>query len=282
MLDAIFTLPYHDLMRKQLFVLFATQWLAHAALAEVPKTIRACGDAAEFPPFQYFERQAGRKTDRVGGFDVALLRKIMADSGHEIQFELLPWLRCLVKVSTGEFDIAMDGIKSPVRENEFLFSQVPHYSLSPIFLYLKSNRKPGMDSPAALRKESVCSQAGYNYAPFGVPDSLIRNRATSIEDSAQMLRLKRCTVMLQQKEVLRGHAILGGEDLLSDKDFAYEVPAWIRQIDFYFMVSKSLPHRAELLEILDLGMARLEKSGEMSRLRNAYYLQPVQTSQKIP
>lgn len=267
-------------MKKLSFFLVAL-WFCLPARADVPQVVRACGDSAEFPPFQYFERQAGRKTFRVAGFDVDLLRRVFADAGHEVQIDLLPWLRCLALTSKGDYDIAMDGIKSPVRERDFLFS-TSHYSLTPVFIYLKSERKPRLESPTALASERVCSQAGYNYAPFGVPDSMIRNRARSLDDAAKMLRLGRCSVMLQQVEVLRGSVALGGIDMMNPDDFVQAYPTWMPPINFHFIVSRTLPHRDRVLEIIDNGIARLEKSGEMSRIRSTHYRQAPQAAQKVP
>lgn len=244
--------------------------LALPAMAALPHTIRACGDAAEFPPYQYFERENGRVTQRAAGFDIDLLRRIMADAGHEIQIDMLPWTRCIALAARGEFDLAMDGVKSPERERVFLFA-APHYTVTPVFIYRKNGPKPAMGSAKALATERVCSQAGYNYAPFGVPDKMIRNRVRTLEDAAKILKLGRCTVMLQQVEVLRANVVLGGLDIMNDDTFAFEYPLWISRIPFSFIVSRTLPHRDELLSLLDQGLLRLEKSGELSRMRNAHY-----------
>ena len=254
---------------KKLFLFAAALSLALPAMAEVPRTLRACGDAAEFAPFQYFEREAGRRTERVVGFDVDLLRRIMADAGREVQIDMLPWTRCLVLAAQGDFDIAMDGIKSPARERDFLMA-APHYALIPVFIYLKSRPKPALGSRKALAGERVCSQAGYNYAPYGVPNEMIRNRARTLDDAAAMLKLGRCSVMLQEVEILRANATLGGIDLMGGAEFEHEFPSWVGQIPFHFMVSRKLPHRIELLALLDAGIARLKKSGELERLRNAH------------
>lgn len=257
---------------NRLLLLLTAFCLALPASAALPHTIRACGDEAEFPPYQYLERVNGRATKRAAGFDVELLRRIMADAGHAIEIDMLPWTRCIALAARGDFDLAMDGIKSPERERLFLFAS-PHYSVTPIFIYRRNMPKPAMGSAKALANERVCSQAGYNYAPYGVPDKMIRNRARTLEDAAKMLKLGRCTVMLQQVEVLRANVVLGGLDLMNDTSLAFEYPLWIGRIPFSFIVSRTLPHRDELLSLLDQGLLRLEKSGELSKMRNAHYKQ---------
>ena len=40
---------------------------ACAAPPDVPRQLKACGDINEFPPYTFFERQAGRMTPAVAG-----------------------------------------------------------------------------------------------------------------------------------------------------------------------------------------------------------------------
>lgn len=264
-----------SLNRLMLFLFAAC--LALPAKAALPRTLHACGDAAEFPPYQYFKRESGRVSRQPVGFDIDVLRNIMAAAGHDIDFDMLPWTRCLALAERGEYDLAMDGVKSPERERVFLFA-TPHYAITPVFIYRKNGPKPAMGSAAALATERLCAQAGYNYAPFGVPDKAIHNRVRTLEDAAKILKLGRCTVMIQQLEVLRANVSLGGVDYLNDRSLGFEFPTWMPQMPFSFIVSRTLPHRFELLSLLDQGLLRLRKSGELSKMRNVYFqnVPPVQ------
>lgn len=242
---------------------------AHARAA-LPPTLRVCGDVNEFPPFSYHQRVDGKKSRTVAGFDVDVLEYVFAGSEQKLEFDLLPWARCLLLARQGHYDIVMDGIKSPERERDFLHAAT-HYSLTPVFLYLKSEPKPALDSIRDLAHLRICSQADYNYAPYGIPDAMITNRARTIDDAAAMLKLGRCNIILQEVEVLNAHARLGGLDLMNSPEFEKFRPDWVKVIDFYFMVPRTNTHRKELIDVLDRGIARMRKSGELERVRNLHH-----------
>jgi polar amino acid transport system substrate-binding protein len=242
-----------------------------AGAAEIPRTLRACGDSNEFAPFSYFQRDNGRPTSTVAGFNVEVLQAIMAEAGHDATIVLVPWARCISLATRGDYDIVLDGVKSPIRERDFLMP-ASHYRLKPVFLYLKDKPPPPMRSNADLATQRICSQRDYNYEPFGIPDKLITNRARTIDDAAEMLRRGRCSIMLQEYEILQAYSALNGKDLLASPDLDFFEPKWIKEIDFYFLVGRSLPYGNELVRLLDRGIARMRKSGELERLRNKQHI----------
>ncbi|HZX27607.1 MAG TPA: hypothetical protein VFF16_11080, partial [Telluria sp.] len=63
---------------------------------------------------------------------------------------------------------------------------------------------------------------------------------------------------------------LGGADVLGDPAFASDPARWIPRVDLYFMVSKNAPYREALLALLDRGIQRLKRDGELDRMRAKY------------
>ncbi|HYX33892.1 MAG TPA: hypothetical protein VE954_12320 [Oligoflexus sp.] len=109
--------------------------------AEVPKVLRVCGDSDEWPPFTYFERSLGKKTNVVAGYNADFLSTLLAGSGRTAVVTLLPWKRCLDRAVRGDFDIVLDGAKTAVREKDFVFPE-SHYHLTPVVLYRKNWASP--------------------------------------------------------------------------------------------------------------------------------------------
>jgi ABC-type amino acid transport substrate-binding protein len=171
----------------------------------------------------------------------------------------------LFQARLGHYDIVLDGVKSPVRERDFLFPR-PHYTITPVFVYLSHRPKPDMRSKQAMGLLRVCSLADYNYEPYGIPPSSVINSPRSVKDAARMLRLGRCDVLIYVEDVLRGHAAVGGLDVINNADFSREVPLWIERVGFYFLVGRKLAYRDELVELLDRGIAGLKADGELERL----------------
>jgi polar amino acid transport system substrate-binding protein len=242
---------------------------AAPAQAALPRQLRICGDVNEFPPFVYHLRVNGRKTPTMAGFDVEILEQIAATNGRTLHIELLPWARCLLLAKRGEYDIALDGIRTPERERDFIHAS-SHYALTPLFFYLKEHARPVLANANDLIRYRICSQADYNYSPFGIPDAMLTNRARTIDDAATMLKLGRCNIILSEREVISGNARLGGIDLLSSPEFDSMQPDWLKPIEFHYLVSRAVPYRKELAELLDKGIARLRKSGELERIRSTH------------
>ena len=80
--------------------LFTALLAAPARAEEPPATITAC-DEGENPPFTYFLRDNGRKTDRVTGYSAAFIRSLLARTGRDVRISLTVWRRCLGLVAQG-------------------------------------------------------------------------------------------------------------------------------------------------------------------------------------
>lgn len=239
--------------------------LSASAQAALPHTLRACGDAAEFPPALFRDRLIGVAR----GIDVDVLKRVLEPAGYQVEVDLLPWARCILLGERGDYQIVLDGVHSPRRDRAFLFPP-SHYGLTPIFLWLRKEPAPDVGSAAALAQHRICSQADYNYEPYGVPAAMITNRARTIDDAAAMLKLGRCEVMLQNVEVLRAHHALGGPDYLGDPELAGATPGWTRRVDFHFMVGRGLHDGPRLVALLTRGIESLKRDGELDRIRAKY------------
>jgi polar amino acid transport system substrate-binding protein len=239
------------------------------APAALPGTLRVCADTNEFAPFVFRERHGSARGPQVLGYDLDVLRRVLEPAGVHIEVELLPWARCVLQGARGDFPILLDGLRSPKRERDFLFP-ASHYGLTPLFVYLRAGPRPDVDSVTGLSHYRLCSQADYNYEPYGVPDRMITNRARTIEDAVGMLKLGRCQVLLQYAELLEANRAMGGADVLGDPALRSEPAQWIRHVELYYLVSKRVPYRQELLELIDRGVTRLKHNGELDRLRAKY------------
>lgn len=242
---------------------------AAQAWTPIPQTIRVCGDTNEFAPYIYRERHGAARGPGLVGLDVDVLERILVPAGYQVRIDLLPWARCLLLGARGDYPIILDGLKSPKRERDFLFPS-SHYGLTPVFVYLRKGPRPLTGSVEQLSRYRLCSQADYNYEPFGVPERMITNRARTLDDAATMLKLGRCQVLLQYVEILQANYALGGADVLGDPAFDSDPARWIPRVDLYFMVSKNAPYREPLVSLLDRGIQRLKRDGELDRMRAKY------------
>lgn len=235
----------------------------------IPQTIHVCGDTNEFAPYIYRARHGASRGPGLVGLDVDVLERILAPAGYQVRIDLLPWARCVLLGARGDYPIILDGLKSPKRERDFLFPS-SHYGLTPVFVYMRQGPRPQTGSIEQLAHYRLCSQADYNYEPFGVPERMITNRARTLDDAATMLKLGRCQVLLQYIEILQANYALGGADVLGDPQFDSAPARWIPRVDLYLMVSKKVPYREALVALLDHGIQSLKRDGELDRMRAKY------------
>ncbi|HYX33896.1 MAG TPA: transporter substrate-binding domain-containing protein [Oligoflexus sp.] len=248
------------------FLLVAANTFSTALRAEVPKVLQACGDADEWPPFTYFERSLGKKTNAVSGYNVDYLTALLAESGRTAVFTLLPWKRCLERAKHGEFDIVLDGSKTPIREKDFLFPE-SHYQLTPIILYRKDWVKPDLSRPEVRSSLNVCGQLGYAYDRKNTPfeNVQIQTPARTFTSVVMMLKHGRCDLVLFNFEIVTGYAKTGGLNIFQDKSLVHALldsPS----MPLYLMVSRNSPFRTELVDLLNKGIVALNKSGAARKL----------------
>ena len=240
-----------------------------AAHAELPHEISACGDQNEFPPFTYLAREGGRITDRLTGYSVDYLRTLMAASGREAKITLLPWARCLALAAKGEIDIALDGVRTPTRERDFVFPS-PYASMRFGYIYAKSRPAPKVNVPTDLLGLSLCGQTGYTYEMFGLPPAMTINHANSYNAAVRMLFAGRCDLLFTNREVSSLYDELGYENLLGSGKIEFAPLPWAQAIKFYLLVGRASPRRDELLEFLNREIERMDRSGETRKLTRQY------------
>jgi len=102
-------------------------------MAQESATVGICGDSGEWPPYIYFERDEGKKTERVAGFSIDVIGEVLDEEGIDYTIELLPWKRCLRNVEAGAASqIALDASYSEERAKSYFYSR-PYYTVEPYY-----------------------------------------------------------------------------------------------------------------------------------------------------
>lgn len=266
-------------MKRRYGLLLLLYVTASAGAAEIPATVQVCGDESEWPPYTFYARQDGKKTSVVAGYNIDLLNLLLAKSGRQANYVLLPWKRCLAEATSGAYDIVLDGVKAPERLKTFLFPP-SHYATSTAYLYNRDRPLPALTSPAVLSTVKACGQAGYIYnLPSNTPIPLVDTTAKSFDAVIKMLEQGRCDLVFADLEIVRGYRLIGLYDAFrSGKLAAIPAPVWGRSYtDFYLMVSPATPYHQELLQLLNTGLGHARASGDMQNLL-ARYLTPKATA----
>lgn len=247
-----------------LFGLLSFSPMAEQAYLQ-PKLI-FCVESTEFPPFNYFKRVKGQKTES-SGYDIDLLKRVFEPAGIEYQVIDLPWRRCLKEVNEGIVDAVMSASLNPQRIRDYIPS-APYYHITPNYFYLKYNYPDGLDISNLNELDKlgkVCGIAGFNYLNFGW-DSL--DKLYEINDISQlptMLHKSRCRFFLARKETFAGTLAINNMNNLSELLSGQAVPN-SQPEPFHMLVSKKSAFGNLINQLFNKKVLELRKSGELERL----------------
>ncbi len=240
---------------------------ARAAESSI-QTVNICDGLAEWPPFSYFERTAGRKTGEVVGFSVEVIRQVLGE--HEIVFTIdktAPWIECVEKVEDGsEYQMLLNAARTDQRERTLYISDA-YYSLELSYFYSRDRFPSGLtiENASDLNELRLCGIAGYNYAYEGLDASRVDKRTFSYSGLIERLKSRQCDAFLESYETLRGLASIGS-DVLTGSGLAWAPVPGVPPDSYHIMISRNFSQGQELLEIVNQGLRRLKASGSLSSL----------------
>ena len=237
--------------------------------------VNVCGDGSEWPPYFYYVREGKTKTKKLDGFTPALLKRIFSKNEINIKFDLPPWSRCLREVEkNGAYQIATDSSFSEERNKKYLMSN-SFYEISPRFFYLESSFPNGLPDISSVEKflklGNICGLQGYNYVGFynGLKNENIDMGAKTYKNVITKTLKNRCIGFLARYEVVKGFEKLG-DDLLKGKGIkSIDLPGTKKE-KFYMLISRKYPDHKNLKAVIDEGVERLKKSGELTKILQTY------------
>ncbi len=234
--------------------------------------INICDDGAEWPPYTYYERtESGEKTDRLKGFSVELIQRILDKEGISFEIKLVPWKRCLKCVKEGRsFQMALNASFSKERQANYHMTR-PFYHTTNYYFYSKRNYPGGLviDSVFDLYCLNACGLLGYNYETYGLSSHIMDQGAKCFPALIAKLHKGRCDVFVEKYEIMAGFTAIGSP-MLSDPDIGFKPIPGMKTTPFHMLVSKQLPFGKVLVERINQGIKDIQVSGELDRMLKSY------------
>lgn len=257
-----------SLLRLSLAALLTVPAASQAADAMPARpSIAICDDENEWPPYSYFQRVGGKKTDTLTGFAVAVVRDIFTRRGVDYTIDMIPWPRCMAVASLGkQYGMVLNLSYNEERARAFLFSR-PYYATTSYYYYSRRNHPRGLDihGVADIRKYRVCGVQGYNYDGYGMAPGEVDQGAKNFPALISKVQLGRCALFLEKDEVMTGYAAIG-KDYLSDPDIGKAPIPGMKPDLFYFGISRKHPRGAELKMLIDEELQHMEATGKLGEL----------------
>ena len=234
------------------------------------RTIHIADDSAEWPPYTYYKRINGKKSDEIVGFSVDVIRDIFNNNNINFTITFLPWKRALLEVENGkQYQMLLSGSYSRERDKKYYLSK-GYYSTTVYYFYSKKHHPDGMviNSTSDLKKYNIAGLRGYNYESYGINNHDIYKRLNNYNSLIPFLHANRCDLFLDIIELMSGYSQIG-KNYLGDKDLAYAPAEGILPAIFQMMITKNELGK-ELKRIIDKGINRLEKSGRLAEMKKKY------------
>lgn len=239
------------------------------AWAELPKLIKVCDDGEEWPPYAYYERVEGKKSQNIVGYSVDLLKEIVAAKDIQISVELIPWSKCLNDLHEGKYDMTLNAGFNSERNHSYLMSRA-FYTVTPVYFFDNSKKPPLLESVTDLKKYKLCGVKGYNYrAGFMLDKNSIDLTSTSIMQAFQGIKSGKCDLVPERLEPVVGYKIIKIYDYEAD-GISYRVIPRMEPVTFHMMVSKKISYSKELFEMINQGIKDLEHSEKNNALLKKY------------
>lgn len=232
-----------------------------------PLNISICDDENEWPPYSYFQRVNGKKTDHLTGYAVAVIDEIFTNRQVAYKIDMIPWPRCLAVVNLGkQYAMVLNMSHNPERAKNFLFSR-PYYATTAYYYYSKRNHPNGLQisKPADIRKYRVCGVQGYNYEGYGMKPGEVDQGAKGFDALISKVQLGRCGLFLEKDEVMTAYAAIG-KNYLADPDIGKAPIPGMKPNLFYFAISKRFERAEELRAIIDEELLHMEASGKLGEM----------------
>lgn len=240
-------------------------------------TVRVCDDVNEWPPFTYLRSHgehgasASSSAQEVVGYAVDVLQRILRPKGIAVQIDLLPWVRCLREVESGQmYQMALNASHSAERERQFLLS-LPYYDTTHAYFYSRRRFPQGLSirSPKDLAKHEVCGVHGYNYSAYGLRDEQVDRGALNFSRVIAKLLADRCEVGVEKLEAVQAGRH-DGQPLLANPDIAFAPIPGMPKAEFHMLVSRRHPQGQALLDMLNRGIRDLRATGQLKALRQLH------------
>ncbi len=232
-----------------------------------PLSISICEDENEWPPYSYFLRVDGKKSQKLVGYAVDVIDEIFTRHHIRYRIDMIPWARCMAVTKIGkQYQMVLNLSFSPERMQALLFSR-PYYSTTVYYYYSKRRHPDGLavKGPADLRSYRLCGVRGYNYVGYGIDAAAIDQGAGDFTALIAKMHLGRCDLFLEKNEIMTAYAAIG-RDYLADPDVGRAPMPGMKPGLFHFGISRKYPEAESLRTLVDQELVRMEDSGRLHEI----------------
>ena len=215
----------------------------------------------DFPPLEFAGEDGKAK-----GIAVELVEKVMANLGHQVTIEIMPWARGLEMVKTGKADAIFTAYKTPERE-EFLDYSTVVLIPQIVSLYAPKNSEIAFDGDLLKLKDKrfgVVSTISYGKTFDGLRDQLQTDRAENLESNLRKMLAGRVDLIISNMYVAESEI----KKLNLQNDIKKLAPE-VETVDSFIGFSKA-KGLAALRDDFDRELRKLSEDGTTAQIMSKY------------
>jgi polar amino acid transport system substrate-binding protein len=230
------------------------------------QTLRIASE--DWAPYIYEEQGALR------GLDYEATEVVLQRLGIKVEWQLLPWKRCLVALEQGHVDAILDVFRTPEREASIIYPDEPMSQIEFVLFYANARPYPYRHLQD-LQGLKVGVSAGYWYANRGFRESDLFTREPAPSHSANFGKLLRDRVDLVINDRRGGNFLI---QQLGIHGGVSHHPQVISRDQLYLGLRR-MAGAQELAQRFSSELRRFKREPAYAHLSSRYSL-PAQTAQR--
>lgn len=241
------------LFQRQLIVAL----LCSLALAARAEPLRLVTEA--WAPYVY------QGNGRASGLDYEISVEVLRRLGVEVQWQFMPWKRCLLALEQGQADGILDIFRTPPREAQMLFVEEPLSRVDFVLFFARSQPYPyrTLDD---LRDLVIGTSPGYWYNDQAFRDSPLFSREEAPSHEANLGKLARQRVDLVLNDRRAGLYLAARMGLGDQLGYNPKVVG----SDHLYLALRRTPEMAALAERFAAELRRFKREPAYTRLQARY------------
>jgi len=232
-------------------------------------SIKICDDNAGWPPYAYI------KNEKVDGFTVALSKEIFTRLNMNVQFDMIPWKRCLYLVEhynqAHQYEIIADASYSKERAKKYYQSLPIYYTHQALFYSDKKFTKKQILNIVKndVNSLKICDVNGYqseHYKKILGYNEKIDKSSKNFTSVLKKIEIGRCDAIIAPKEIVYAQKKYIPKDIKTIELEKY------KPLPFYFWIAKTSPRAKKLLKEINKQIKIFRQDGSYEKLYKKYIL----------
>lgn len=201
------------------------------------------------------------------GFAVDVVRESFAAVNITVNFEVLPYVRCLAKAKAGQLVGCFDAVPNGMISSSYLWHDHPLFTTRMNVYALAGAEEQGLTA-ASLEGKTVGVARDYEYGDeFDLNTRIVRRVVDKNEHGFKMLLARRIRYMAAEERIAnalfaRYPAAFGGK---------FKRAGTVATPGLFMAFSKSVPDAARYLAKFNQGYAAIRKSGRYQAIERKWF-----------